>query len=138
MRLGIKVASNPTDIERLLKTGSRCCEIRFILEQDEQFKPILRYIKQNSIQPNFHFWAAFDNKILANPAAPGELGRQSVQAIRDTIKIAAENKAGYVVLHPGTTMVNQIDHQKQCILPLKTIAEQDEACLLYTSPSPRD
>ena len=75
IRLGVKVAANSGDVERLEKSGASCCEVRFILENASQFKPILKYTHKHNIQTNFHHWAAFDG-IMANPAAPGKFGEE--------------------------------------------------------------
>lgn len=126
MKLGIKVGGNPDDIYRLEKTGARYCEVRFIVEEAHKFADLLNYIKKQNIQPNFHHWAAFDG-ILANPAAPGSLGEQTVKTIKKTIDIAASYQAGYVVIHPGETKKNIVNHKQGYIRPVKTIATTDEA-----------
>jgi hypothetical protein len=43
VKLGIKVANDQKDIQRLKKTGAKLCEVRFILEKKEEFTPILDY-----------------------------------------------------------------------------------------------
>lgn len=127
MKLGLKVASRVQDIENLQKTKAKFCEIRFVFEQADSFKPLLRYIKKAGIQPNFHFWAAFENNIMANPAAPGKLGKQTAQAIKETIRLASKYKAGYVVIHPGTTMKNILNQTTPGVQPIETITSVEEA-----------
>lgn len=126
MKLGIKVAANPDDIERFKLTGAKYCEVRFVVEEKERFTDLLDYIKKQNIQPNFHYWAAFDG-ILANPAAPGELGEQTVETIKQTIEVAAKHQASYVVIHPGQTKKNKINHRQRWIRPLETIITIQEA-----------
>lgn len=135
MKLGIKVAGNPDDVDRLEKTGAKHCEVRFIVEEAEKFADLLGYIQQHNIQPNFHHWAAFDG-ILANPAAPGELGEQTIETIRETIDIAAKYNAGYVVIHPGHTKKNIVNHEQEYIRPVETIATEEEAVRLILKRIP--
>jgi hypothetical protein len=81
---------------------------------------------ENHIQLNFHHWASFDN-ILANPAAPGKLGERTIDSIRETINIAEKYSAGYVVIHPGHTKKNKINHKAQCIRPIEEISSLQQA-----------
>ncbi|NCN58937.1 hypothetical protein COW99_04865 [Candidatus Roizmanbacteria bacterium CG22_combo_CG10-13_8_21_14_all_38_20] len=132
IKLGIKVGANEDDIARLEKTNPNSMEVRFILEQAKLFKPVLNYAKKHNIQANFHHWAAFDG-VLANTAAPGKFGKESVQTVVDTIDTAAENKGGYVVYHTGTTWQNKVDHKVGRLTPLAQIATEDEAIGLFTT-----
>jgi len=131
IKLGIKVAADETDKDRLSKSGAKSCEVRYILEKSASFRPILRYAKAHGIQTNFHHWAGFDG-IMANPAAPGKFGDDSAQTIKDTLDIAKENNAGYVVYHTGTNYRNKIEHKPGRIVPLEQIASEHDACRLFT------
>ena len=131
IKLGIKVGANEEDIERLEITNPSSMEVRFILEQAKLFGTVLKYAKKHNIQANFHHWAAFDG-VLANTAAPGKFGKESVQTVIDTIDIASENKGGYVVYHTGTTWQNKVDHNVGRLTPIEQIATEDEASELFT------
>ncbi len=115
MKVGIKVGANAQDIKNLELTNAPYCEVWFDINKASTYDELFAFIKKRDIDVGLHFWGCLPDGTWTNFAYPDDtLIKASLDLMRKTIDIAAQNHFQYVNIHPGTRTKTKIDFVNEC------------------------
>jgi hypothetical protein len=113
MKAGIKVG--PRDWRTTLSQAkAECAEIWFRLDWQKKYFPLFQYLKKNKISFGLHFWAMVKGRYFPNLLCLDKnIAQESCRLIKQTIDIASQWQAKYVVFHPESYRLNLLDLDKK-------------------------
>lgn len=115
MKVGFKTGPKtwPEGKEIINRLGARYCELWFRYDQKEKFFSMLVYLQKKKVNAGLHFWAMLPDGTFPNLAFDsGKVVEQTREFIKGTIDIAAKHHFHYVVVHPGSRKLIEIDFEK--------------------------
>ncbi len=115
MKVGFKTGPKtwPEGKEIINRLGARYCELWFRYDHKEKFYDVLAYLQKKKVNTGLHFWAMLPDGIFPNLAFDSaKLVEQTREFIKGTIDIAARYHCHYVVVHPGSRKLIEIDLEK--------------------------
>lgn len=127
MNLGIKVAPGQRSIDDLQHTNVQFAEVWYHANKPDEYRELFAYLKIHAPHSGLHFWGALANDALATIAYPDTtVANESMNLIKQTIDIAANNTFSYVNIHPGTRSLVQLDFKTvtfKVLTPQKPMTE---------------
>jgi len=124
MKLGIKVGPQKHSIDDLEETHAPFAEVWFQIDKKDDYNELFSYLTKRKIDAGLHFWGltrdGFMPTISYNDPA---LLQESVDLIRQTIDIAADNHFSYVNIHPGNRVRMRVDFQTHIFTPASDPAQ---------------
>ncbi len=118
MKLGIKVGLWEESFHDLELTNAPYCEVWFNANEVSKYEQLFSFLKKRSIDVGLHFWGALPDGTWTNFVYPDSaIISASLNLMKKTIDIAAQNHFSYVNIHPGTRMKAKIDFVRQCVTP---------------------
>ncbi len=96
---GIKIG--PKNWHDRIAARPKCVEVWFRLDQANTYHPALKALHDAAIPFGLHFWGVTTSGHEANLAYPGKLRHESIQMMRECLRIAHDWQATYVNIHSG-------------------------------------
>jgi hypothetical protein len=101
MLTGVKIG--PANWQQVLnRITPECVEVYFRLDWQEKYPQIFTALRKKKIPFGLHFWGVLPGGIEPNLCyEPHDIASNSVKLIKETLEVAAREKATYVNVHPG-------------------------------------
>lgn len=132
MKLGIKVSAKKSSIDDLNATNPAMAEVWFDVHRANEYTELFDALKRRGIDVGLHFWGATADGLWANIAYPQkELIALSMDMIKKTIDIAAQNSFVYVNIHPGCSAKVAIDLASGVARPASKPINLDSSIKLF-------
>ncbi len=113
MQLGIKIGPEGWRDRIDGDLGIRCVEVYFDLQRVDEYAPMFACLRTRDITVGLHASSLLEDGTVPNLVTGDERVRhESVSLFKRIVEVAAMEKARFVVIHPGSRLIQRIENGK--------------------------